>query len=128
MQWVYSCPHCGGILNPEKTIMLIGEQGSDRVMVGLHPKPGNYRVCVPQGFEIVAGSRWDFVCPICHHNLVTEVAPDLCCLDMVTEEIRHRVYFSRIAGEHATFVITAEGIERHGEHADRHSLEILGSV
>jgi hypothetical protein len=128
MTWVYSCPHCGGVLNPEKTVMLVGEQGDDRIMVGLHPKPGNYRVSVHPGFEITAGSQWDFVCPLCQRTLVTDVAPNLCCLDMVTGDVKHRVYFSRVAGERATFVISAEGIERFGEHVGRHSLEMLGHV
>ena len=44
---------------------------------------------------------------------------------MIAEGAKHRVYFSRIAGEHATFVISAEGIERFGQHSDRHSLEML---
>ena len=47
---------------------------------------------------------------------------------MVTKDVRHRVYFSRAAGERATFVISAEGIEHHGEHAGRHSLELLQLV
>jgi hypothetical protein len=128
MQWVYSCPHCKAILNPDATIMLVGVSDDDRIMVGFHPEPGNYRISIPVGHVIEVGSRWDFECPLCRRSLTAEIAPDLCCLDMVTEGARHRVYFSRIAGEHATFVISAEGIEPHGEHAKRHSLEILELV
>jgi len=77
---------------------------------------------------IEAGSSWDFSCPLCQESLVSDISPTLCCMDMVAKDVRHRVYFSRIAGERATFVISAEDIEHHGEHAGRHSLEILQFV
>jgi hypothetical protein len=125
MRWSYSCPHCRATLNREETIMLNATCGSNRIMIGFHPMPGNYEISLPPGFEIEPGSRWSFSCPSCRKSLESEVSPDLCALDMVTKNTRHRVYFSPVAGEHATFVISAEGIERFGEHADRHSLEIL---
>lgn len=125
MRWSYTCPHCRGVLNRDETIMLTASSGDDEIIIGLHPVPGNYRISLPPGFEIEPGSRWDFSCPSCRESLVSELSPELCCLEMVTKDVRHRVYFSRTAGDHATFVISAEGIERHGEHATRHSLEML---
>jgi hypothetical protein len=48
---------------------------------------------------------------------------------MLTSGRRLRVYFSRKAGEQATFVVSAEGlVERHGHDAERHSLELLEHV
>jgi hypothetical protein len=128
MRWNYSCPHCSGILNRDNSIMLIGTHDGEEIMMGFHPAPGNYRISLPPGYEVEPGSTWDFTCPLCQRSLVSDISPQLCCLVMVTRDIRHRVYFSRTAGERATFVISAEGIERHGEHAERHSLEILEHV
>ena len=128
MRWSYSCPHCSGILNRDNSIMLIGTHGGERIIMGFHPTPGNYRISLPPGCEVKPGSTWDFACPLCQQSLVSDISEQLCCLDMVTRDIRHRVYFSRTAGEHATFVISAEGIDSHGEHAERHSLEILQFV
>lgn len=128
MSWGYTCPHCHDVLNREDTIMLYATRGGEMIVMGLHPMPGNYGVSLPGGYELEPGSRWDFSCPSCRESLVSDLNPDLCCLDMVTKDVRHRVYFSRVAGEHATFVIGAEDIERHGEHVDRHSLEMLELV
>lgn len=128
MRWSYSCPHCSGILNRENSIMLIGTHDDDRIIIGFHPAPGNYQISLPPGYVIEAGSSWNFSCPLCQESLVSDISPTLCCMDMVAKDVRHRVYFSRIAGEHATFVISAEDIEHHGEHAGRHSLEILQFV
>jgi hypothetical protein len=44
---------------------------------------------------------------------------------MATQGVRHRLFFSRTAGEHATFLITAEGITTHGRDSEQHSLEML---
>ena len=125
MKWTYSCPHCESMLNPDETIILIGDRKSGRLMVGFHPEPGNYRAYVPPGFQIEEDVEWMFFCPVCGASLEAEIAPQLCALDMVSNGARHRVYFSRTAGEEATFVISAEGIERHGPHFQRHSLEML---
>lgn len=126
MRWSYSCPHCGAGLNPDETIILVGEHGETRMMVGFHPQPGNYRAHLPPGVEVEHGSTWSFFCPVCRASLVTEVSESLCALDMHTEGTRHRVYFSRIAGEQATFVVSAEAlVERHGSDAEKHSLDLL---
>jgi len=125
MRWTYSCPHCEAMLNPDETVILLAEQRSDIFLVGLHPEPGNYRAYMPPGHEVEDGSRWNFRCPVCHHNLTAAIAPDLCALDMVSGGVKHRVYFSRTAGEQATFVVSAEGIERLGTDAGSHSLEML---
>ena len=128
MRWKYSCPHCQSMLNPDETVIVIGRIEGRRVLVGLHPEPGDYRAFLPPDFEVAEGSVWDFGCPVCGADLSTGVAPALCALDMVEDGARHRVYFSRTAGEQATFVISAEGVERFGVHAERHSLEILELV
>jgi len=125
VRWSYTCPHCRAVLNRDDTIMLNASCGDEEIIIGLHPTPGNYRISLPPGYEIEPGSRWDFSCPSCRESLISELSSELCCLEMVTKDVRHRVYFSRTAGEHATFVISAEGIERHGKHANRHSLEML---
>jgi hypothetical protein len=128
MSWTYSCPRCGAMLNPDETVVLIGEHAGTRVLVGFHPEPGNYKAYMPPGAEANDGSRWEFFCPLCRASLVTELSTELCALDMLARGVAHRVYFSRTAGDHATFVVSAEGIERLGEDVERHSLEILDLV
>lgn len=121
MHWTYSCPHCAATLNPQETIFLRAEREGRRFLVGFDPQPGNYGVEVPEGETIPAGSVWDFSCPVCDRSLVSELSADLCALDMRQHDERHQVYFSRIAGEEATFVISAEGLLiDHGVHTDKY--------
>lgn len=129
MRWTYSCPHCKAMLNPDDTIILIGlSPDESRVMAGFHPEPGNYRAFFPPGVSPREGDVWQFFCPVCQTSLEAEIAPLLCALDMVVSESRHRLFFSRTAGEKATFIISAEGIERLGPHAAHHSLEMFAML
>ncbi len=121
MDWVYSCPHCGAPLNPEGRVVLRASSEGRSLLVGLHPQPGNYEVELPPGEVMATGSRWEFACPVCERSLVSELSDDLCALDMQTSSGTHRVYFSRTAGEEATFVVSAEGlIKDYGIHTDRY--------
>ena len=121
MHWTYSCPHCSATLNPDETIVLRAERDDRRFLVGFHPQPGNYEVDVPEGEEIDAGSRWTFHCPVCDQSLTSELSDDLCALDMQLHDECHRVYFAPVAGEKATFVVSAEGmLTDHGVHTDKY--------
>ena len=129
MRWSYSCPHCGSGLNPDETIVLVAEHGGTRALLGFHPEPGNYQAYVPPGIEVTPGTRWTFYCPVCQTSLVTDVSEGLCAIDGPYEGPKHRVYFSPVAGELATFVVSAEGIvERHGRDIERHSLDLLDQI
>ena len=126
MRWTYSCPHCEATLNPEETIVLRAERGSRRFRVGFHPQPGNYEVELPEGETIDPGTRWSFHCPVCDRDLTSELPDDLCALDMRLHDERHRVYFSPVAGEKATFVVGAEGLlADHGVHTDRYPEDLV---
>lgn len=129
MRWTYSCPHCSAMLNPDETIVLVAAQGSTRVLMGFHPEPGNYTAYMPPAVALETGGIWDFACPLCHASLISDADGNLCAIDMHTKGEKNRVYFSRTAGEYATFVFSEEGtVEHHGDHADRHSLDLLGHV
>ena len=129
MSWSYWCPHCEAGLNPDETVILIGEHAGSRILLGLHPQPGNYRAYLPPDVELREGSRWVLYCPVCQKSLETDVAEGLCALDGLYQSQKHRVYFSPIVGEQATFVVTAEGlVEQFGRDADRHSLDLLNLV
>lgn len=121
MNWIYSCPHCDAVLNLEESIVLRAEHEDRKMLVGLHPQPGNYEVDLPPGEAMPAGTRWSFSCPACNHSLVSDLSDELCAIDMCLHDERHRVYFSRVAGEEATFVVSAEGmLTDHGVHTDQY--------
>jgi len=121
MHWTYSCPRCGSLLNPGERVVLCAEREGHRFLAGFHPQLGNYEVDLPPGEEMPVGTLWNFICPVCEQSLASELSDELCALDVYMAGETHRVYFSRIAGEEATFVVTAEGLLKdYGIHTDRY--------
>ncbi len=126
MEWIYHCPHCRGMLNPDETIILIALREGHQLLVGLHPEPGNYHMHLPPGAVMDQGSRWSFHCPLCRIALTSDLNPDLCGLDLTSGGSRHRIFFSRLAGEEATFILSAEGLlTNYGTHRDKYVEELV---
>jgi hypothetical protein len=125
MNMIYSCPHCKAMLNPEKAVILLASHDGVEHLAGFHPQPGNYEMYLPSGTEPQPGDTWSFACPVCRKDLVADFSESLCVVDLISESESHRVFFSLIAGEQATFVVNEKGTGRsHGEHAERYSNEM----
>ena len=121
MSWEYCCPECKGMLNPGCDIIMTAKNEDIRVMIGMHPQPGKYEVYLPPNVECENGSKWEFSCPLCQHSLVHEKDKNLCELELRIEGKPMLVLFSRIAGEHATFILHEETLkERYGKDATRY--------
>lgn len=124
MKWTYSCPDCGAILNPQDAIILVARNGNQVWLVGLHPEPGRYEIFVPPGVDVVPGERWTFSCPVCTTELTTDFADTLCTVNIHTDDEDHRVFFSRIAGDQATFIVSTDGIRStHGKDVEAYAQE-----
>jgi len=119
MKWKYSCPKCTAILNPGPNIILLSCHEGREVLLAFHPEPGNYEVAIPYNVTIKKGERWQFLCPVCHSSLDFPDDENMAMLDMTDGADRwHKVIFSRVAGEQATFIITQSPeqavVTRHG--------------
>lgn len=124
--WTYACPFCDAKLNPERAVILVGEQGEQRVLIGFHPEPGNYELYLPPEVTLREGDHWDFFCPVCRENLVNGALKDMCELRMRAGETEQRIFFSRIAGEHATFILSGRQIrEAHGPDVERYRAQLM---
>lgn len=121
MKRAYHCPICQGLLNPGTKVVFVIEHGSARGLVLLSPQLGDYAVVMGETLDLEPGMLCTFRCPVCHADLTSSVDEHL-----VEINVREpdgglaKVNFSRIAGEHATFVRNREGVESFGEHADRY--------
>jgi hypothetical protein len=121
LSWTYSCPACSAMLNPDQSIILVGEHGAVRALVGFHPEPGNFEVYLPPGVAPEAGTRWSFYCPVCHHDLAAGGNTNLCALLLHAGGRQSRLLFSRVAGDQATFVVSDQGVEaRHGRDVEKY--------
>jgi hypothetical protein len=117
----YYCPHCKGLLNPGTKVIFVIEKAPNRGLLLLSPELGDYAVVLAESFPIVPGAINRFSCPICHHELSSPTNQKLVeILSRNTDGSEARVAFSRVAGEHATFVRGPSGVESFGEHAERY--------
>ncbi len=123
MSWEYSCPECKAMLNPERTIILAMQRDDVRLLIGLHPQPGKYEIHLPPEIAVDDGTKWNFSCPVCQAQLANKNDPDLCELELRMDDGSVKILFSRIAGEHATFVLNESSLkEKHGKNSDRYDL------
>ncbi len=121
MDHEYNCPHCQAVLNPHQTIMLVAAKGDSRILIGFHPEPGNYEFYLPDGVRIEDDSVWRFHCPVCQADLAMEGQNSFCVLDLRRQDHTDKLLFSRIAGEHATFLVHEDKLEeKHGEHVTKY--------
>lgn len=110
------------MLNPGSSIVLGAAHAGARMLIGMNPQPGKYEVYLPPKVSCEEGCKWDFFCPLCQEDLQIKEDANLCGLELVLEGENLRILFSRVAGEHATFVLHEDTLkERHGDHAERYN-------
>lgn len=116
----YVCPECTCALNPNKGIVLVGHHKKSRGLFVFDPAPGNYNYEVDSFLTVEPGQVWEFQCPICHVNLTTHFSAKLAHMKMIEDGIEHLIVFSKVANEHATFVLTKEKVEIFGVDHDNY--------
>jgi predicted RNA-binding Zn-ribbon protein involved in translation (DUF1610 family) len=120
MKWKYACPHCKAILNPNVKIVLAVRRGRKRGLILLSPRPGNYKSICDSDFSdmMEEGTLVDFACPACGELLTSRASRKLAeLLLLVPDQKDKRIQFSRIYGEHATFILNGETVTPYGEDA-----------
>ena len=121
MHWTYSCPHCDAALNPEVSIVLRAEHEDTEVSGGSAPATGQLRGRCCRRRDHAAGHPGSSVArsaiTLWSPSSQTSSAPSIC----VRTVNATGSFFSRIAGEEATFVVSAEGmLTDHGVHTDKY--------
>jgi hypothetical protein len=128
MAWTYSCPLCESVVNPDETVILLGALHDTSILMGFHPRPGNYTVYLPPGCDLRRGDRWELYCPVCRQSIASDAHENLAELLIWQGDVRRKVMFSRKVGERATYVVADEATvvveEQHGEHAKNYEKTI----
>jgi hypothetical protein len=119
----YYCPHCRKLLNPGTKVIFLVENGPELELVLLSPNLGDYSVVASRSMKLLDGAIYTFRCPLCRVDLTSNIDDKLVELLSRSEDddAPVRVSFSRIHGEHATFLMADDGVDRFGEHADRYA-------
>jgi len=116
----YRCTWCGSALTlGSDLVVLLASHGGSSMLMGFSTEPGNYELYLPPDVTIDPGTVTDFNCPVCRASLTNAQHDKLAELALDEAGQRKRLLFSRVAGEHATYVITeSEQATSHGEHKE----------
>jgi hypothetical protein len=123
MKTRFFCPHCQAMLNPVADIVLVARFGGVVGLMCFNPEPGVYRFHGDEKLagRLAQGDEVEFSCPVCRADLAARSADKLVEIGFVTPDEKVRVArFSRVCGEHATFVSDGETVDAYGEHIDRY--------
>ena len=118
----YLCPHCRSYLRVWNNIIFIVKSDIRNLLsiLLLNPELGNYDLIHHSSIEFKEGEILDFICPVCHADLTAiEIHGNLVRIIMIDENNKEfDVYFSKICGEHSTFLIHEDDIvEKYGEES-----------
>ncbi len=124
------CPHCNAVLNPNEKVIFIVDDGERKGLILLSAKPGDYRLIADQNFALKKGRAATFSCPVCSQSLTSAVNDKFVeiKLDQGGSALS-TVEFSRVFGEHATFIIDGREMASYGEDADEMGdVNFFGSI
>jgi len=118
----YLCPHCRSYLRVWNNIIFIVKSDSKNLqsILLLNPELGNYDLIHHSSIEFEEGEMLDFICPVCRADLTAiELHRNLVRIIMIDENNKEfDIYFSKICGEHSTFLIHEDDIvEKYGEES-----------
>lgn len=119
----YLCTYCRSHLQVGGNIIVsakgpVGKMG----IILLHPELGNYEIKTHPEFRIDEGESYNFYCPVCHSKLNDKEKEEMVKLFMVEDGEEYEFYFSRLAGEKASFKVKDKEVaEDAGFHKDRYA-------
>jgi hypothetical protein len=133
----FVCPSCTAVLNqddPDSIRFKATLRGPAFVLETTFELPsqlGVYGATSGPGLRLEEGCRVDFGCPHCGHDFTTSANDDLAQVEMVDGGQTYVVVFSKIFGEHSSFVVdssTKKLIASYGEDADTYIDELGKSI
>lgn len=118
---MYCCTKCKSVLNTPRAIIFLAETKSgNKGLLLLNPHLGEYTYNNLPGLKFAQGESVEFFCPVCQHNLSAKsINKNLVHLKMRDLKGKYfDIYFSKIAGEQSTFLLSENKIiEKYGENS-----------
>lgn len=119
MKTDFLCPHCSNILNVgENVVFSTTNKDNKEGLILLHPEMGNYSLVKHPSFQFNKGDLLEFRCPFCKAILQSDKHENLAKI-LIRDEAGNigEVHFSRISGQHSTYMIIGEHLEVFGRDA-----------
>jgi hypothetical protein len=129
MELDYLCPACKSLLNiGDKIVLSVRLKNKQNGLLLFEKLLGSYNVKKQNVLHYKEGDLVEFFCPICHESMQSSIHPNLARLVLVDEDENEAdIYFSRIAGEQATYKISGKNLEPFGKDKDIY-LDVLKNI
>jgi hypothetical protein len=122
MEKQYHCPHCSGHLKITDCIILLGrKENKEQGFIILHPEVGNYSSRRHPSFKLEQNEAVELFCPLCHKSLASDFDENLSHLILIENNKNYDIYFSRIHGEHSTYLVNGDKVTATGAHSERYT-------
>ena len=123
MKSSYLCPKCKGHLKVGDNVIFSTKTKNKEVgLILLNTKLGDYKYINHPSYKFNEGELIEFLCPICHSNLVaSDIHNNLAKILTIDEQDNvYEILFSMVAGEKCTFKMKLSKVEEYGEHTSRY--------
>jgi hypothetical protein len=116
-EYDYYCPSCDKKLSENNEVVFNVVRLNNSVLkIYLEPKPRSYKFRSEHSVSFKEKEVVDFCCPHCKTNLVSKKYPNFVKIILkVTHNVLFDVYFSRIHGDHRTYVGIEDFEEEYGD-------------
>ena len=115
-EYDYYCPKCDEKLSIDNQVLFhIQRSNKDMVKLYLDPKPRSYKYKCEPHIDFKKNEVVEFTCPHCNKNLESEKYANFTQIVLkVTDKVLFEVFFSRIYGDHRTYVGIEDFEEEYG--------------
>ena len=116
-QYDYYCPKCDEKLSEENRVLFhVIRSDSSMVKLSLDPKPRSYKYKCEPWTDFKEDEIVDFTCPNCEENLQSDKYSNFIQIILkVTDKVIFDVFFSRVYGDHRTYVGIEDFEEEYGK-------------
>lgn len=122
----YLCPSCKGhLLLSDHLILTVRHETDPAMLLLMNPEVGNYQTMHHPSHKIADGQKFNFFCPLCHHELTSDLNENLVMVLMKDDKGKmFELHFSRIAGQRSTYKIMGKEVQTFGIDAP-HYLDFI---
>lgn len=117
----FKCPKCNSYIRVGDYIVISAKSTENETgLIFLSPEIGNYAKLTHPKFELKEGESYKLYCPVCHAKLNEEEKGNMVKVILEQDGKEYKIHFSNIIGEHVTFRVAEDKVEKIGK-SDRYA-------
>ncbi len=117
----FKCPKCHSYIRVGDYIVVSAKSSENETgLIFFSPEIGDYAKLTHPKFELKEGESYKLYCPVCHAKLNEEDKENMVKVILEQDGKEYDIHFSNIIGEHVTFRVAEQKVEKFGK-SDRYA-------